>query len=389
MFLYLAISGLMSMSTWVLVLLPIFLHDRGWSSQRIGWAVGLYFLFNLVVQVVAGPLADRLGYVRTALAGSLVAFVGGLLYLFCLGMPSLVFPARILHAAGVALISAGAMIQLIQSVPLRLRGRMMGYFGLPGFIMMGLGPLLAEWLVYRWDFRAMFLSLPVLFIAIGWFVWRLPRLENRQSADRQIPFLQALHASFIPLRAILLFSVVFGFCFSAWNSFIAPAVYHGVGAGGVSAYGIGYGVGAVLTRLGFSHRLDQGAARFVSISTLAFYGVALAWIPHAATTQVLMALGLVCGMAHGTYYPSLSSVAAERFHPLHAGQGMSLYLSASALGMFVGPPIWGTLADSAGFGPMFLTAGLTMTAGTIVFVATQSRARRTPPHGGSGVLDHN
>ena len=85
------------------------------------------------------------------------------------------------------------------------------------------------------------------------------------------------------------------------------------------------------------------------------------------------------GMAHGTYYPSLSSIAAERFHPLHAGQGMSICLSASALGMFIGAPVWGTITDRAGHEPMFLLAGLAMTAGTIAFVAAQDRARHTLP----------
>ncbi len=379
MFLYLVISGLMSMSTWLLVLLPIFLQDKGWSSQRIGWAIGLYFLVNLIVQVVAGPLAERVGYVRAALIGAALAFIGGLLYVLTLGMPVLVFPARILHAAGIAIISAGALIQLVQSVPLRLRGRMMGHFGLPGFVMMGLGPLLAESLVSRWDFRAMFLALPVLFLAVSWLLCRLPRAETERPDNRGVAFLEALHASYAPLRSVLLFSVIFGFSFSAWNSFIAPAVQSKVGTGGVSAYGLGYGLGAVLTRLGLSHMLDRGLGRYVSISTLAFYGISLAWIPHAATSQALMGLGLVCGMAHGTYYPSLSSIAAERFHPLHAGQGMSLYLSASALGMFIGPPVWGAITDRMGHGPMFLLAGLTMTAGTIIFVAAQYRARHALP----------
>ncbi len=378
MFLYLVISGLMSMSTWLLVLLPIFLQDKGWSSQRIGWAVGLYFLVNLIVQVVAGPLAERVGYVRAALIGSALAFTGGILYVLTLGIPFVVFPARILHAAGMAIISAGALIQLIQSVPLRLRGRMMGYFGLPGFVMMGLGPLLAEWLVSRWGFRAMFLALPVLFLAVSWLLCRLPRVEKERH-DNRVAFLDALRASYAPLRSVLLFSVMFGFSFSAWNSFIAPAVQSKVGTGGVSAYGFGYGLGAVLTRLGLSHMLDRGLGRYVSISTLAFYGISLAWIPHAASSQALMGLGLVCGMAHGTYYPSLSSIAAERFHPLHAGQGMSLYLSASALGMFIGPPLWGAITDRVGHEPMFLLAGLTMTAGTITFVAAQYRARNAMP----------
>ena len=48
---------------------PHFLQERGWSSQRIGWAMGCYFLVNLVSRILAGPIADRYGNVPTALVG--------------------------------------------------------------------------------------------------------------------------------------------------------------------------------------------------------------------------------------------------------------------------------------------------------------------------------
>jgi MFS family permease len=83
-------------------------------------------------------------------------------------------------------------------------------------------------------------------------------------------------------------------------------------------------------------------------------------------------------MVHGTYYPGLSSIAAERFHPLHAGQGLSLYLASSALGVFVGPPIWGTIVDRAGYVPMFPVAGLSMVVGTCVFLFSQYSSRSIP-----------
>lgn len=378
MFLYLAVNGLTSLTTWILVLLPNFLHGQGWSSQKIGWAIGIYFVVNLGVQVIGGSLADRIGCIRTALLGAAIACAGGVLYALAFRIAGLVFAARILHAAGMALISTGALFQLIQSVPLRLRGRVMGYFGLPGFIMMGLGPVIGEWLVYRWGFQAVLLSIPLVFLAISWFLWRLPRPEASGTSVGPSTFLHGLRESVAPLKPVLLFSVLFGFSFSAWNSFIAPAVYGKVGAGGVSAFGLGYGIGAILTRLSFSHRLDHGVRRYASISTLALYGFSLAWIPHAGSSHVLLGLGLACGMAHGTYYPSLSSIAAERFHPLHAGQGLSLYLSSSSLGMFIGPPIWGALVDCTGYAPMFLLAGLSMAAGTGVFVVSQYRSRPVP-----------
>jgi len=371
---YLEISGLLSLSTWVLVLLPNFLAERGWSSQRIGWAVGCYFLVNLIFQIVSGRLADRYGYIRTALAGAVIVTGGGILYVGSLWITGMIWPARALHAMGAAMIFAGALLHLVQSVPLHLRGRMIGYYGLPGFAMIGLGPVLAEWLVCQWGFRAVFVCVPILSAVIGAVLWRLPRSFSPSTAKLQ-SFPEAFRVTFPPLRSILTFSVLFGLCFAAWNSFIAPAV-RSVGTGGVSGFGFGYGAGAVMTRLGVSHRLDTGWRRYPAIATLIAYGASVALVPSARSAGQLLALGFACGMVHGIYYPSLSSIAAERFHPLHTGQAMSLYLSASALGMFVGPPLWGALVDRWGYPPMFVAAGSVMTLGTLIFLVAHHRLTR-------------
>src|SRR6266508_6701584 len=124
---YLAISALLSLATWVLLLLPNFLEERRWSSQRIGWAIGIYYLVNLLFQILAGQLAERYGNVPTALAGAAVAFLGGFCYLAALSVSSMILVARILHAAGAGMIFAGALMQLVKSVPQHLRGRIMAY----------------------------------------------------------------------------------------------------------------------------------------------------------------------------------------------------------------------------------------------------------------------
>ena len=379
MYAYLAISGLTSLATWVLLFLPNFLTARGWSLQLTGWAIGIHFLFYLVTQAVAGRIADRIGFKRVAVAGTIISIAGGFLYLGALSVTALIFPARILHAIGSAMIYAGALLQLVQSVPLHLRGRVMGYYGLPGFVMIGLGPMIAEWMMYAWGIKGVFIFIPVCFGISAWLMARLtPHGEARQTVDHS--FASAFRAAFHPLRPILLFSVTVGLCFSAWNSFVAPAVQP-VGAGGVSAFGLGYAAGAILTRLGLSHMLDKGRRRLHALSTLVPYGVALVLIPHARTVTHLLLLGIVCGMAHGTYFPSLSSIATVRFHPLHTGQAMSLYISASALGQFLGPPLWGAVADAWGYGVMFAVVGGVLVVSAGVFILGLHRlVTTTDPH---------
>lgn len=76
------------------------------------------------------------------------------------------------------------------------------------------------------------------------------------------------------------------------------------------------------------------------------------------------------------YFPSLSSIAADRFHPMHTGQGLSLYMSASSLGLFIGPPVWGLIADQPGYASVFTAAGLLLALGTTVFIALLWRSAR-------------
>ena len=158
---------------------------------------------------------------------------------------------------------------------------------------------------------------------------------------------------------------------AAWSSFLAPTVSW-IGAGAVSAFGVGYGSGALMTRLGLSQRLDRGRNRLIAISSLTLYGVGLAWIPHADHAWQLGLIGFGCGMSHGLYYPALSSYAAERFHPLHTGNAMSLYMSAFSLGMFLGSPLWGYVGNQWGYLWIFASAGLLVFCSTLIFVISRS-----------------
>jgi MFS family permease len=308
---YMAIAGLISLAIWILLPIPNFLAQRGWSSQRTGWAVGAYFVANLFAQMAAGYIADRFGNLRTAVWGASLGCLAGLTYLGAFWLVDLMFPARVLHAVAASLISGGVLIELVGSVPMEVRGRMIGYYGLPGFVMLGGGPVLSEWFVYKWGFLACLGAVLVIFVMIRLILMTLPPSMAAGHKTVREPLAKAFRDSFPALRPVLCYSVMVGLCFTSWQAFLAPAV----------------------------KPLGGGAS-------------------------------------HGIYYPSLSSLAAERFHPVHGGPAMSLYFSASSLGMFVGPPIWGALADRAGYRMVFAVAAAVLASATASFVYYEWRQHR-------------
>ena len=367
---YLSISVLLNLSTWMLLLLPDFLAQNSWSTQKIGWVMGTHFLVYLICQILAGNLADRYGNVPTGLLGAALALLGGLGYVASLAWINAIFAARILHAVGLALIAGGVVVHLVRSTPPALRGRVVSYFGVPGLVMMAIGPLLAEILMSRWGMAPIFLSVPLTFLLVAGLIWRLPR--PLASGFRREAFWESFRANVPTLKPILFFSTLFGICFSTWHSFLAPAV-KSIGAGGVSSFSMGYGLGALATRIGISRRLDTGSRRLLVQSGPVRIGPGAD--SAAGQTWHLMLVGLICGASHGVFYPGYTSIAADRFHPRYTGAAMSLYMSASLLGMFLGPLIWSQVGQLAGYAGIFGCAGFLLAASSVGFVATTIRPR--------------
>src|SRR5690606_11895460 len=230
---YLTISALISLPIWMLLLLPQILMEQGWSPVLIGWIIGVYFAVHLSVQISAGQVSSRIGNIGTATLGSVIAIAGGILYVVALVVPYLFFPARILHGGGAALVFAGALFLLVQSVPNHLKGRMMGYFGLPGFVMLAVGPLLAAYLNEAVGSAVMLASVPACFVVVLLLLRRLPQPLDPEKRVRP-SFAQVFRTNLPRLRGILGISFVFGLSLAVWQTFLASTVGQRIGPSAVS-----------------------------------------------------------------------------------------------------------------------------------------------------------
>lgn len=368
---YLQVSALISLAVWMLLFLPEFLVQKGWSSQKVGWAVGSYFSVYILVQILAGQIADRYGNITTALIGAGLGIAGSVGYMISLWWPTFIFVARALHGSGSALVIAGAVFHLVGAVPAHLKGRMLGYFGLPGFVMLAAGPSLSELLKKVGGIGGTFAGVLAIFLLLVLVLRRLPESMQREDLPSE-PLAQTFRENFLRLKSILVYSFSFGFCYSVWQSFLAPSLTH-LGSGAVSTFGLGYGAGAIASRLGISQRLELGSRRLAAIATLSIYGISLAMLPQVSRIWHLGVLALLIGLSHGVYYPALSSLAAERFHQSGTGTAMSLYISSSSFGQFLGPPVWGFMADLTDYRWIFAAAGGTLVLSTVAFLFSERR----------------
>jgi MFS family permease len=144
-----------------------------------------YLVATLVAQMPAGSVADRVGYARSLAWGRWMFAAGAVAGMLA---PSLwlVIVARLLMAAGGALINPTAMALLRISVPPQRRARA---FGTMGAVMGGaaaLGPALGAALVSLLGWRSLFfINLPLL--AVSWLLQPTVK-QASQAAPSTAPF---------------------------------------------------------------------------------------------------------------------------------------------------------------------------------------------------------
>ncbi|MFC7362591.1 MFS transporter [Nocardioides astragali] len=126
-----------------------------------------YLVAAIVLQSPAGKVADRVGHARTVAIGQVLVAAGAVLGYVAPSL-ALLTVARILMAAGGAVLVPATVALLRRTLPHELRGRGFGAFGAVMALAAALGPLAGGALVDAFGWPSVFVAnLPVLAVSVG------------------------------------------------------------------------------------------------------------------------------------------------------------------------------------------------------------------------------
>jgi MFS transporter, DHA1 family, multidrug resistance protein len=227
-----------------------------------------YVVANGVLQLLYGPLSDRLGRKKILMAGLVVAFIGSVLAMVAPDLPTLI-AARMLQGGGAAagMVVGRAMVQDIFQGPERTR--VMAYVGMAMGLCPPLATVIGGQLHVQLGWRSNFGLIALM--AVGLFIAAWRGLPSHQKATTVQPhWLKAMGTSYARLGrepAFVLYVVVLSMVTSTFYAFLAGAPIvlgsYGVGPGGVGFYimfgPLSYIVGNFLT----SHMVQRQGERFM------------------------------------------------------------------------------------------------------------------------------
>jgi EmrB/QacA subfamily drug resistance transporter len=155
--------------TIVSIAAPQIQRELGLSSTGMQWAINAYLLSLAALFALGGRLGDTLGHRRMVVLGVIVfAFASVMCGLTPKGgiAEAWIVTFRVVQGAGGAIMFPAAIAIVVQTFPLRERGRALAlFFGVAGGLT-AVGPILGGYLT-QWTWRAIFwVNVPIAVIAL-------------------------------------------------------------------------------------------------------------------------------------------------------------------------------------------------------------------------------
>ena len=380
--------------------LPRFARELGMGATAVGMVVGAFGLSRLFVNIPAGLAAERFG--RTALMSSGLAVIGlgNVMVGLSDSVPALV-AWRIVAGAGSAAFMTGAMGYVADISTPANRGRLMSIQ--QGSLLLGvdIGPLIGGTVSDYWGLSApFFLAGGLAAAAALWTAFRLPNRPPPESprpareerldpaASRRVQGWDLQGSLRILLDPTFLLVGLFTFTVfltrAGSRMTLLPLVTDERFAMSGTQLGLLFSViatvnFALVAPAGWLS--DRFGRKTAMVPGILLSGTALLLFAWSGSVLGIFAAGVVIGVGQGIAGPSPAAAIADMAPPGRAAGTMALYRTFGDLGMVVGPPVLGLIAErfTLGAGLVANAAFIALVAVLVTFIARETRRSRRVP----------
>jgi MFS family permease len=339
-------------------LLPKYLlaerHDPPWV---LGVSEGAFASVGVLLTPWVGKWLDTWGRRRVLRISVLIATASHWLFAFANSAPQFV-ALRAVHGIAFIMEFNACATLIVDIAPVERRAQVVGLFGAAGMVTNAIGPALGELIAstagWGWAFAQCSLwGLMGLYCASQLPETRAPEtlvVEQQPLAHSRTQWLAYLG------------SMVLGVGVGVTRNYV-PALALLLGATVIAPLLAAFSVGAIVQRVFFGHIPDRVGARRATFWSLLAYAAALLLITGVHAQAGFIALCAVVGIAHGTAYPAVTSLAMQQVSSSASGRVTAYLTGAFNVGL---------LFSTAGLAPLATVLGfraLIACGGTVVLLA--------------------
>ena len=342
-----------------------YLADLGASDTQIGLIYGATAVASIAMRPLLGTVMDRYGRRPVILVGNVLNIVFVLLYLTVTMLGPWVYAVRIGHGIAEAMLFSALFTYGTDVIPRSRRTEGIALFGVSGLLPIGVAGIVGDFVLSIAGFRELFLTaagfaIVTLLLSLP-LPERRPRLEPGQSPQGFWKIVAK--RDLLPIWWMIgSFSTVL----TGYFVFIRRYV-DDTGFGSVGLFFSTYVAVAILERVLLGWLPDRVGRMRVLYPSLAILVVGFFVLAGAGSWVGVAIAGAFCGAGHGFIFPILTALLVDRAPDTDRGSAMSFFTALFDVGTLIGGPALGAIIDSAGWGPMYVTAGAALGVATVIF----------------------
>lgn len=350
----------------VFYLFPIYLDGFHASKSTVGLIMGVHSVTAITIRPIFGRILDKRGSRSIAIAGLLIMMISIPGFYFVQSAGTLAFLLRALNGIGWGVSSAAIFSISSDLAPLERMAHSLGIIGAAGIVSGAIGPTVAEEIVFRYGFSAVFTTSLIMLAAALLCFTMIKRMPGKLKIVQEEPSLVLRSQPLLILLIIASMPIVHGAVRGSVINFIA-LFGASAGFGRIGPFFLAFSAAAILTRVGIGDISDRFGRKRVILPSAILIGVNLFWIAGIHSYWAFILCGFVAGLGQGLIFPALSTYVIDFFGRANKGLALGLYFSLFDVGMGLGSPVFGWISDIAGYRPMYIVAGLMILASTGVF----------------------
>jgi len=168
-----------------MMLIPLYLNERGASITEIGFVFTILSVVSLILQVFGGWVSDSIGRLKAIALGSIFGVVGGFLLVLAPSWQWLILAMAVNRIPG-SLVGPSFNAFIAENSKEENRGRVYGTTDMIYQICGIVGPPLGGFLAVQYSYKLMFLVAAILYtLAAGLRIWMATTMTSTQPGESQ------------------------------------------------------------------------------------------------------------------------------------------------------------------------------------------------------------
>ena len=327
--------------------------------------MGIHSVTAILIRPFFGRILDKRGGRKGAVIGLLLmlAVMPGFYAAQSAGVLPLLL--RALNGIGWGIATTAILAVCSDLAPPDRMAQSLGIIGAAGILSQAIGPTLAEEVMRRYGFTAVFHVSTLMLAASLFSVWAI-REAPLGRIQTKFKLAGVARYPFLILLVIAAMPIVHGATRGSVLNFIA-LFGSSVGFSRVGPFFLAFSVAAVISRIGCGDISDRFGRKRIVFPAAVLIGLNLFWIAGVRSFWPFVASGFVAGFAQGMIFPALSTYVIDFLGRENKGFALGLYLSLFDVGMGLGSPLFGWISDVAGYRQMYIVAGCMILVLTVLF----------------------